>query len=246
MAETKISLPSAAGSNRSQSIQIANSRKSARQISRDVEGQKATAKTAVLRTVASGGHRVGRKTNAEYGRERKYLTPAEVELLIATAKKRGRYGQRGALAILMCYRHGLRVSELVALRWSQIAWEGTARLTVERRKGSVSGVAQALDKDEVRGLRQLQREQPAGTTHIFQGERGAFDVDWFRRMLRRVGVECGLPLVHPHQLRHGCGYALADKGRDLREIQMQLGHKSISNTVGYVDLRPGRLDRIWD
>jgi hypothetical protein len=137
-----------------------------------------------LRTVASGGHRVGRKTNVEYGRERKYLTPAEVELLIEAAKKRGRYGQRDALAILMCYRHGLRVSELVALRWSHIAWEGTARLTVERRKGSVSGVAQALDKDEVRGLRQLHREQPAGTTHIFQGERGAVDVDWFRRMLR--------------------------------------------------------------
>ena len=177
---------------------------------------------------------------------RKYLTPAEVGLLIATAKKRGRYGQRDALAILMCYRHGLRVSELVALRWSQIAWEGTPRLTVERRKGSISGVAQALDKDEVRFLRQIQREQPAGTTHIFQGQRGAVDVDWFRRMLRRVGLECELPLVHPHQLRHSCGYALADKGRDLREIQLQLGHKSISNTVGYVDLRPSRLDRVWD
>jgi integrase len=204
------------------------------------------AKSAVLRTVMIAGRRVGRRTDAEYGRDRHYLTPAEVDRLIATAKKRGRYGQRDALAILMCYRHGLRVSELVALRWSQIAWEGTPRLTVERRKGSISGVAQALDKDEVRWLRQIQREQPTGTTHIFQGERGAVDVDWFRRMLRRVGRECGLPLVHPHQLRHGCGYALADKGRDLREIQLQLGHKSISNTLGYVDLRPGRLDRIWD
>jgi len=204
------------------------------------------AKPAVLRTVAVEGRRVGRRTDAEYGRERKYLTPTEVELLIATAKKRGRYGQRDALAILMCYRHGLRVSELVALRWAQIAWEGTPRLTVQRRKGSISGIAQTLDKDEVRWLRQIQREQPAGTTYIFQGERGAVAVDWFRRMLRRVGAECGLPLVHPHQLRHGCGFALADKGRDLREIQLQLGHKSISNTVGYVDLRPGRLDRIWD
>jgi type 1 fimbriae regulatory protein FimB/type 1 fimbriae regulatory protein FimE len=141
---------------------------------------------------------------------------------------------------------GCGFSELVELRWSQIAWEGTARLTVARRKGSVSGVAQALGKDEVRWLRQIQREQPAGTSHIFQGERGAVAADWFRRMLRRVGLQCGLALVHPHQLRHGCGFALADKGRDLREIQMQLGHKSISNTVGYVELRPGRLDRVWD
>jgi type 1 fimbriae regulatory protein FimB/type 1 fimbriae regulatory protein FimE len=86
------------------------------------------AKSAVLRTVAVAGRRVGRRSDADYGRERRYLTPAEVELLIATARKRGRYGQRDALAILMCYRHGLRVSELVALRWSQIAWEGTPRL----------------------------------------------------------------------------------------------------------------------
>jgi integrase len=201
---------------------------------------------SVLRTVTIDGKRVGRRSDAEVGRDRHYLTPAEVERLIATAKKRGRYGQRDALAILMCYRHGLRVSELVGLRWSQIAWEGTPRLTVQRRKGSISGVAQALGKDEVRPLRQLQREQPPGTSYVFQGERGAVGVAWFQRMLRRVGEECGLPLVHPHQLRHGAGYALADKGRDLREIQLMLGHKSISNTTRYVDLRPGRLDRIWD
>jgi site-specific recombinase XerD len=49
-----------------------------------------------------------------------------------------------------------------------------------------------------------------------------------------------------HQLRHACGFALADKGRDLREIQLHLGHKAISNTTQYVELRPGRLDRIWE
>jgi hypothetical protein len=44
------------------------------------------AKSAVLRTVAVDGHRVGRRTDAEYGRERKYLTPAEVERLIDAAR----------------------------------------------------------------------------------------------------------------------------------------------------------------
>jgi integrase len=199
-----------------------------------------------LRTVTVDGRPVGRRSDKEIGRDRSYLTPAEVERLIATAKRRGRHGQRDALAILMCYRHGLRVSELVNLRWSQISWEGTPRLTVQRCKGSMSGVAQALGKDEVRPLRQLQREQPVGTSYIFQGERGAVTVAWFQRMLRRVGEECGLSLVHPHQLRHACGFALADKGRDLREIQLQLGHTDVSNTTRYVDLRPGRLDRIWD
>jgi integrase len=73
-----------------------------------------------LRTVTVDGVKVrqtpGRRSNAEIGRDRKYLTPAEVDRLVATAKKRGRYGQRDALAIWMCYRHGMRVSELVGLR----------------------------------------------------------------------------------------------------------------------------------
>jgi integrase len=201
---------------------------------------------SVLRTVTSEGKRVGRRSDQEIGRDRHYLTPAEVDRLISAAKKRGRHGQRDALAILMTHRHGLRVSELVSLRWSQISWEGTPRLTVQRRKGSISGIAQALSKDEVRSLRAIQREQEIGTSYIFQGERGAVTVAWFQRMLRRVGKECGLPLVHPHQLRHSTGYALADKGRGLREIQLELGHKSVSNTTRYVELRPGRLDHIWD
>ena len=52
------------------------------------------AKSAVLRTVAVAGRRVGRRSDADYGRERRYLTPAEVELLMAAAKRRGRHGHR--------------------------------------------------------------------------------------------------------------------------------------------------------
>jgi site-specific recombinase XerD len=92
----------------------------------------------------------------------------------------------------------------------------------------------------------LQREQPAGSQFVFMGERGPVSVAWFQRMLRRVGTEAGVPLVHPHMLRHATGFALADRGRDLREIQLHLGHRAISNTTQYVELRPGRLDRIWD
>ena len=131
---------------------------------------------SILRTVTADGAEVrqapGRRSDAEIGRERKYLTTAEIERLVATAKKRGRYGARDALAIWACYRHGLRVSELVALRWAQISWEGTPRLTVQRRKGSISGVAHALDKAEIRALKQLQGEQPAGTSYICQGSAG--------------------------------------------------------------------------
>jgi type 1 fimbriae regulatory protein FimB/type 1 fimbriae regulatory protein FimE len=207
--------------------------------------------TTVLRTVprlaTSDGQRLppGRRANAESGREREYLTPAEIERLIKTARRRGRHGSRDALAILVGYRHGLRVSELVALRWAQIDFT-IARLTVHRAKGS-TGSTHPILGDELRELRKIQREQPAGSQFIFNNERGVpLSIAGFQRMLKRVGAECGLPLVHAHMLRHSTGFALADKGRDLREIQDYLGHRSINNTVIYTKLRPGRFDRIWD
>ena len=165
---------------------------------------------SVLRAVAIDGQRVlsapGRRTDAEIGRERKYLTPGEVEKLIVTAKKRGRYGQRDALAILMCYRHGLRVSELVALRWSQIDW-ATHRLTVQRRKGSISGVAHPILPDETRGLRAVQREQPTGSQFVFMGERGPVSVAWFQTHAeadwRRLWIAIGAP-AHAAPCRRVC------------------------------------------
>ena len=61
-----------------------------------------------------------RRQKNEDLRPREYLTETEVNKLVAAAKKRGRYGQRDAAAILVCYRHGLRLSELCALTWDRV------------------------------------------------------------------------------------------------------------------------------
>src|ERR1700694_4141851 len=53
-------------------------------------------------------------------RPREYLTVKEVGLLMETARMRGRYGHRDATMLLIAYRHGLRASELCALRWDQL------------------------------------------------------------------------------------------------------------------------------
>src|SRR5215472_1770868 len=76
-----------------------------------------------------------------------------------------RYGLRDALAIRACWRHGLRVSELVALRWEHVEWK-TARLTVHRAKGSV-GSTHPISGDELRELRALRRTQDPGCRFIF-------------------------------------------------------------------------------
>lgn len=111
----------------------------------------------------------GRRSNAEHGRARPYLTEAEVLRMVGAARKRGRYGARDAAAILLAYRHGLRVSELVGLEWMQVDL-GQGRLHCRRLKGSDDSV-HPIAGDELRLLRQLRREHPEAR-HVFASERG--------------------------------------------------------------------------
>ncbi len=103
---------------------------------------------------------------------RDYLTEREVEKLMDVARE-NRWGHRDATAILLAYRHGLRASELVGLRWDDIDWQ-TSTLHVRRSKGGI-GTRQPLAAKELRALRRLQRE--ASGVHIFVSERG---VRWSR------------------------------------------------------------------
>ena len=68
----------------------------------------------------------------------------------------------------------------------------------------------------------------------------------FRRMVRRLGEAAKMPFsVHPHMLRHACGYKLANQGVDTRSLQHYLGHKNIQHTVRYTELSPDRFRDFW-
>jgi type 1 fimbriae regulatory protein FimB len=51
--------------------------------------------------------------------------------------------------------------------------------------------------------------------------------------------------VHPHKLRHACGFGLADLGADTRLIQDYLGHRNIQHTVCYTATNPARFEELW-
>ena len=110
-----------------------------------------------------------RRPNAEL-RPREYLTEAEIDKLIVAAK-RNRWRQRDSTMILIAFRHGLRVSELIGLEWSDIGYE-SATLHVRRAKGGATAV-HPLQGDELRALRRLQREQEPKSTFISTSERGS-------------------------------------------------------------------------
>lgn len=190
-------------------------------------------------------HPLPRKPKNADVRPREYLRPDEVERLIDAAKSVGRYPARDSLLILLLWRHGLRVSEAIDLRWSAIDWD-TAHLYVKRRKhGRDSN--QPMDGRELRLLRALKRDS-SGQPWIFMSERGTpLNDDTVRKIVKRAGevAEFDFP-IHPHMLRHACGYALAAKGTDTRTIQDYLGHQNIQHTVRYTELAPGRFDGLWD
>jgi integrase len=204
------------------------------------------AKTRLRRVTPATVKRTVTPTRRPNGdlRTREHLTEAEVERLIK-ATRDDRYSHRDATMILAAYRHGLRVSELVDLRWEQVDLR-TATLHVRRVKKGTPSTHPILG-DELRALRRLQREQEPRSPFVFTSERGTpFTTAGFARMLERAGKVAKLPFkTHPHMLRHACGFALANRGHDTRALQAYLGHRNIQHTVRYSELASARFKDFW-
>ena len=180
---------------------------------------------------------------------REYLLEDEVEALIKAARS-NRYGLRDSTIIMLGYRHGLRVGEIVRLRWAQIDFRDR-QIHMQRLKHGINTV-HPLHEKEIRALKQLQSELIAqGQSHrypfVFASERGgAMTNRAVQFMIAKTGVKADLPFpVHPHMLRHSCGYYLANQGYDTRLIQDYLGHREIRHTVAYTVLASNRFENLW-
>lgn len=171
------------------------------------------------------------RTDNDALRGRKYLRPEEVNGLAKEARK-SRNGTRDALMIRMAYEHGLRISELVAMKWQQIDLDAH-QVAIQRVKGSISGT-HPLQGNTIRELRKLQRQDGRSHGHVFTSERGApVSIDGFRKMFHRLSERVMGVKWNPHALRHACGYHLINEGVDIRTVQQYLGHSNIQNTVIY-------------
>jgi integrase len=153
------------------------------------------------------------------------------------AAKGNRYGHRDASMVVLAYRHGLRVSEPVDLRWDQIDFE-LATLHVRRaKKGTPS--THPIRGDELRALRRLQREQDPKPSFVFTSERGSpFATSGFARLVERAGESAGLgfqgtPSHAAARLRlrsgqQGARYAVAT---GLPRPQEHSAHRALHRTV---------------
>jgi integrase len=149
------------------------------------------------------------------------------------------------------------LDHMVLSRWPQrlrlaasTSWSTSASVRCSRLRSSVkrgTPSTHPIMGDELRALRRLHREQEPKSPFVFTSERaGPFTTAGFARMMERAGIEAEMPFkVHPHMLRHACGFALANKGHDTRALQAYLGHRNIQHTVRYTELSPTRFKDFW-
>ncbi|HDV6334224.1 TPA: tyrosine-type recombinase/integrase [Klebsiella michiganensis] len=180
--------------------------------------------------------------------KRKHLTLQEVGQILRAAE-RGIHSERDYCLIQMCFLHGLRVSELCGMRLSDIDLTGRA-VFVRRLKNSLSTQHPLFDAELpalMRWLRVRRRWRDADSDWLFLSQKGGpLSRHQVRLLLRRYGELGGISVsAHPHMLRHGCGYALADLGRDTRLIQDYLGHRNIQHTVIYMATNTQRFMNVW-
>ena len=202
------------------------------------------APTTVIGTVGDRRSPPRRRRNAEV-RAREYLTDGEIARLITAAGEeppRPPRRHHGA-GRLPARPAGGRAGHAALGRHRLRPWPPACRAGSRAAAESVH----PLSGRELRALRRLKREQEPASPFIFTSERGApFTTAGFRKMVARLGVAADFDFpVHPHMLRHACGFKLANDGVDTRSLQAYLGHKNIQHTVRYTELAPTRFKHFW-
>jgi integrase/recombinase XerD len=181
----------------------------------------------------------------------RYLTPEEVDGLIDQPDTSTPLGQRDRTMLEVLYATGLRVSELITLKASDINLSG-GYLT-STGKGDKQRLVPLGERaaDAIRRYQQDSRPvlaRPGSPPRLFLNSRGgSLSRVGFWKILKGYVRKAGLRVdVSPHVLRHSFATHLLERGADLRAIQMMLGHADLSTTQIYTHVLETRMRAIYD
>ncbi|MHB0165305.1 type 1 fimbria switch DNA invertase FimE [Klebsiella pneumoniae] len=181
---------------------------------------------------------------------RRFLTAKEVQAMMQAARQ-GPTGERDYCLILLAFRHGMRISELLDLHYNDLDLN-EGRVNVRRLKNGFSTI-HPLRFDEREAIERWSLVRAGWkaadkTDALFISRRGtALSRQQAYRIIRSAGENAGtVTHTHPHMLRHACGYELAERGTDTRLIQDYLGHRNIRHTVRYTASNAARFAGIWE
>jgi type 1 fimbriae regulatory protein FimB/type 1 fimbriae regulatory protein FimE len=163
-----------------------------------------------------------------------YLTQDEVKGLLYVAK---RYSIRDYAILLLAYRHGLRASEIGALRKDDLDLEHHA-IQITRLKGSYGG-RHLMKPDEVKALRAYLRTRTDDSSILFLSKKKApIERTALHRMMKAYGEEAQIPKkrCHFHALKHSIATHMLEANFEIMEVRDHLGHANIQNTTIYAQV----------
>jgi site-specific recombinase XerD len=184
-------------------------------------------------------------------RSREYLAPDEVQKLLdaSRSEEHSRNPERDYCLLLLMFRHGLRVSEACSLKVTDINLKEKC-LHIQRLKNG-NATTQPMHNGELGAvnawLKARTKMQPHSNWLFISERRKPLSRFTVCSLVTKYAEAAGLEdlAVHPHMMRHACGYSLANRGADTRLIQDYLGHKNISHTVRYTKLAAGRFTGLF-
>jgi type 1 fimbriae regulatory protein FimB len=180
----------------------------------------------------------------------KALSPEQVQKVLKVASA----NNRNHAMILVAFKHGLRASEVVNLKMSDVNWR-TNKITVKRLKGSMTNEQEMYNEvgnplmSELRVLKAWKEERETkgqSSDYLFLSQKGgAMSRVQFYRVFESVAKEAGIPehLQHPHTLKHGLGLAMVKQGAQLMVIKQALGHQSLQSTAIYTNADDTMADK---
>jgi len=181
----------------------------------------------------------------------KALSPEQVQKILKVANRRSK---RDHAMILLCYKHGLRASEVCGLKIADVDMRN-AKITVRRLKGSQTN-EQALYNEvgnplmsELRVLKLWLAERETwgqDSEYVFLSQKGGcMSRIQFYRLFASICEEAKIPgdLAHPHSLKHGLGLAMVKAGAQIMVIKQALGHVSLQSTAIYTSADDSMADR---